>query len=124
MRSRWLVVLGLAMVLAAATALAALKWWTTAAAPGWLGSRVITPATDDWEPAVATDPKAPYVYLLTTRYGQPKTCSSHCPTPFIALTISADGGATWGPQVPLCVCVGSGAQYDPTIEVVPGAGVV
>ena len=25
--------------------------------------------SDDWEPAVAADPKAPYVYLLTTRYG-------------------------------------------------------
>jgi hypothetical protein len=91
-------------------------------APGWTGEQLIKPGADDWEPAVATDPNAPYVYLETTRYGEPKTCSSHCPTPFIALTISSDGGKTFGPQVPLCVCRGSGAQYDPTIEVVPNTG--
>ena len=97
---------------------------TTSPANGWIGSRLLNPATDDWEPAVATDPNAPYAYLLTTRYGQAKTCPSHCPTPYIVLTISSDGGRTWGPQVPLCVCRGSGAQYDPTIEVVPNTGVV
>ncbi len=93
-------------------------------AAGWFGERLLNVGTDDWEPAVATDPRAPYVYMLTTRYGTPKTCPSHCPTPFIPLTISSDGGATWGPQIPLCVCRGSGAQYDPTIEVVPTTGAV
>ena len=93
-------------------------------AAGWTGSQLLNPATDDWEPAVAADPNAPYVYLLTTRYGQPKTCSSHCPTPYHALTISNDGGHTWGPQVPLCICRGSKAQYDPTIDVVPNTGAV
>src|SRR5207248_143428 len=97
---------------------------TTYAAPGWAGEKVVNPNVDDWEPAIATDPSAPYVYIITTRYGQPKTCSSHCPSPYIALTISSDGGKTWGPQVPLCVCRGSKAQYDPTIKVVPGTGVV
>jgi hypothetical protein len=97
---------------------------TTSPAAGWLGSQVLNPSTDDWEPAVATDPKAPWVYLLTTRYGEPKTCSQHCPTPFIVLTRSSDGGSTWGSQAPLCVCRGSGAQYDPTIEVVPDSGAV
>jgi hypothetical protein len=93
-------------------------------AAGWSGEQLLNPETDDWEPAVAADPKAPYVYMLTTRYGTPKTCQQHCPTPFIALTVSSDGGATWGAQVPLCVCRGSGAQYDPTIEVVPNTGFV
>jgi hypothetical protein len=91
-------------------------------APGWNGQRLLNPDTDDWEPAVAADPKAAYVYLLTTRYGEPKTCSSHCPTPYLPLTISNDGGKTWGAQVPLCICRGAGAQYDPTIEVVPNTG--
>jgi hypothetical protein len=91
---------------------------------GWTGARLLNPATDDWEPAVAADPNAPYVYLLTTRYGQPKTCPSHCPTPYHALTISSDGGHTWGPQAPICICRGSKAQYDPTIEVVPNTGAV
>ncbi|HEX5467804.1 MAG TPA: sialidase family protein [Gaiellaceae bacterium] len=97
---------------------------TETPAEGWVGSQVLNPATDDWEPAVATDPKSPYVYLLTTRYGEPKTCSSHCPTPYIVLTRSTDGGSTWGSQAPLCVCRGSKAQYDPTIEVVPNTGAV
>jgi hypothetical protein len=97
---------------------------TTDPATGWLGSRLLNAGTDDWEPAVGADRNAPYVYLLTTRYGEPKTCSSHCPTPYIVLTVSADGGTTWGDQKPLCVCRGSGAQYDPTIEVVPDTGVV
>jgi hypothetical protein len=95
---------------------------TTTPATGWNGSQLLNATTDDWEPAVAADPGSSYVYLLTTRYGQPKTCSSHCPTPYIVLTISSDGGTTWGEQVPLCVCKGSGAQYDPTIETVPGTG--
>jgi hypothetical protein len=89
---------------------------------GWLGARLLNPNTDDWEPAIAADRNAPYVYLLTTRYGEPKTCSSHCPTPFIPLAISKDGGRTFAPEQPLCVCRGSGAQYDPTIEVVKKTG--
>ena len=64
------------------------------------------------------------MYLLTTRYGQPKTCSSHCPTPYLVLTISRDAGRSWGGQAPLCICRGAKAQYDPTIEVVPNTGVI
>jgi hypothetical protein len=96
---------------------------TTDPAPGWVGSRLLKRGTDDWEPATATDAHAPWVYLLTTRYGEPKPCETgHCPTPYIVLTTSADGGQAWSPQRPLCVCRGSGAQYDPTIEVVPNTG--
>jgi len=42
---------------------------------------------DDWEPAVAADPGAPYVYQLTTRYGGAQ--------PNIIFRRSLDGGATW-----------------------------
>ena len=45
------------------------KATTTNPTTGWVGSRLVNALTDDWEPAVATDPSAPYVYLLTTRYG-------------------------------------------------------
>jgi hypothetical protein len=96
---------------------------TTAPAPGWVGSQVMSSGFDDWEPAVATDPKAPYIYLLTTRYAT-RDCGVHCPTPWIPLLVSKDNGATWGPQVPLCQCDRSKAQYDPTIEVVPNTGAV
>ena len=97
---------------------------TSMPAPGWLGSRVLNQAKDDWEPAVATDPRAPYVYLLTTRYTPLASCPGHCPTPYIVITRSADGGTTWGKQRPLCTCLGTRAQYDPIIEVVPNTGVV
>ena len=101
------------------------KATTTNAASGWVGSRLLNASTDDWEPAVATDPAAPNVYLLTTRFGTPPpNCSSHCPSPFIALTTSSDGGSTWSSQRALCVCLGSHGQYDPTIEVVPNTGAV
>ena len=96
---------------------------TTSPAPGWVGSQVMSSTWDDWEPAVAADPKAPYIYLLTTRYGT-RDCGTHCPSPFHALMISDDNGATWSDQVPLCKCPRSKAQYDPTIEVVPNTGAV
>ena len=96
---------------------------TTNPAPGWVGSQVMSDTWDDWEPAVATDPHAPYIYLLTTRYG-PRDCGTHCPSPFLALMSSSDNGATWGDQVPLCECLRSKAQYDPTIEVVPNTRAV
>jgi hypothetical protein len=96
-----------------------------AAAPatGWVGEVPIEGGTDDWEPAIATDPSAPYVYVLVTRYGSTKPCPGNCPTPYIALAVSSDGGATWGASKPLCACKGSG-QFDPIIEVVPGTGAV
>src|SRR5262245_63572439 len=34
-------------------------------AAGWNGEQLLNPSTDDWEPALAADPKAPFVYLLT-----------------------------------------------------------
>ncbi|HSS56311.1 MAG TPA: sialidase family protein [Gaiellales bacterium] len=96
---------------------------TTRPAPGWVGSRLLNAKTDDWEPAVAADPHHPYLYLLTTRYGAPKACV-RCPSPFLALTVSHDGGRTWSAQRQLCICPGHPAQYDPTIEVVPNSGIV
>jgi hypothetical protein len=90
-------------------------------AVGWTGEHVVDATADDWEPAIATDPNAPYVYVLTTRYGQPKPCKGNCPSPYIALTISKDGGRTWGLTRPLCACKGHG-QFDPIIEVVPSTG--
>lgn len=94
-----------------------------AAAPGWAGEQPLDTSADDWEPAIAADPSAPWVYALVTRYGAGKPCPGNCPSPWIALEISADGGATWGPGTPLCACKGSG-QFDPIIEVVPGTGAV
>jgi hypothetical protein len=90
-------------------------------AAGWAGEYVVSKKADDWEPAVATDPNAPYVYVVTTRYGVGKPCKGNCPDPWMALNVSKDGGATWSDQVPLCACKGSG-QFDPIIEVAPNNG--
>jgi len=87
---------------------------TGAPAAGCAGETLVSAAADDWEPAVATDPHAPYAYLLTTRYASTKPCQGNCPTPYIALYTSADGGATWDAGKPLCACKGSG-QFDPII---------
>jgi hypothetical protein len=92
-----------------------------AASPGWTGEQLMGATTDDWEPAVAADPGSGYVYLITTRYGEPKPCPGNCPVPHIAIEISSDNGLTWSQGVPLCACKGSG-QFDPIIEVVPGTG--
>ena len=96
-----------------------------AAAPvaGWAGEVPFDTQWDDWEPAIAADPSAPYIYALVTRYGAPKPCSGNCPTPWMALKVSSDGGATWSAGKPLCACKGSG-QFDPIIEVVPSTGQV
>ena len=89
---------------------------------GWVGEQPFeSTAPDDWEPAIAADPSQPWVYALVTRYGVPKPCNGNCPTPYIAIRISQDGGATWGQAKPLCPCKGSG-QFDPIIEVVPSTG--
>lgn len=88
-------------------------------AAGWAGERVLNVRKDDWEPAIAADPNAPYVYILVTRYA-PRPCLG-CASPFIALTRSQDGGVTWGKAKPLCPCAGRG-QFDPIIEIVPDTG--
>ncbi len=94
-----------------------------APAAGWVGEQPFDTVADDWEPAIAADPHAPWVYALVTRYGVGKPCPGNCPSPWIALEVSADGGATWSDGVPLCACKGSG-QFDPIIEVAPNTGAV
>jgi hypothetical protein len=95
-----------------------------APAPGWAGEQVISPTADDWEPAIAADPNAPYVYLLATRYTGSTACGNQCPLPYHVLKVSTDGGATWGPDRYLCECRRVQGQFDPIIEVVPGTGAV
>jgi len=62
---------------------------------------------DDWEPFVAVDPRAPYVYQLTTRYAWPQ--------PRIAFRRSSDGGATFDLDT-LIPDTGNG-QHDPQCAV-------
>ena len=96
---------------------------TGTAATGWSGEKLVDATVDDWEPAIAADPKSNFVYVLTTRYGIPEPCKGDCPSPVIELLISANNGATWSTAKPLCTCQGKG-QFDPIIEVVPNTGAV
>jgi Neuraminidase (sialidase) len=91
-------------------------------APGWAGERLMHPRADDWEPAIAADPNARWVYVLHNRYGGKDACPNECPDPAMILHVSRDGGRTWQPERYLCVCRGWNAQYDPLIEVVPETG--
>ena len=94
-----------------------------AAAPttGWVGEAKL--ATEDtWEPYIAADPGATYVYAIYNRYGV--TCSkSSCPSPQMMVRVSKDNGATWGAEQPLCACTKVSGQWDPTIAVTTGGTV-
>ncbi len=84
---------------------------------GWTGEQLLgSTRNDDWEPAVATDPAAPYVYILTTRYSGKKACST-CPDPALILKVSKDGGRSFGADQFLCPCPGISGQNDPQISV-------
>src|SRR5262245_46365561 len=90
--------------------------------PGWAGERLVNRTGNDWEPAIASDPNAPYVYLLHNRYGGPDACAHGCPDPAMILHVSKDGGRTWRPERYLCRCKGWNGQFDPIIDVVPDTG--
>ena len=79
-----------------------------AATAGWQGESIISPhATGDgWEPAIAADPTAPYVYTAWMQYSGPSIT--------ISTRTSTDGGSTWGAVKPLCASCGKG-QYDVTL---------
>jgi len=85
-------------------------------APGWLGEKPFGKG-NDWEPAIAADPGAPYVYVVTTRFGRHVQACNNCPRPAIVMRVSDDNGMTWGPVEYVCKCPGENWQYDPQIEV-------
>jgi Neuraminidase (sialidase) len=93
-----------------------------APAPGWAGERIVNRTGDDWEPAIATDPNAPFVYILHNRFGGEPACSNSCPDPAMILHVSDDGGKTWDAERYLCTCRRVQGQHDPLIEVVPETG--
>ncbi len=44
-------------------------------APGWAGE-IKLGVEDTWEPTIAADPSAAYVYAMYNRFGGPKACNS------------------------------------------------
>ncbi|MDP9331032.1 MAG: glycoside hydrolase [Actinomycetota bacterium] len=86
-----------------------------AATTGWAGETIVG-AGDTWEPYVAADPSAPYVYVIYNDFSGAKACKN-CPSPFMVVRTSSNGGSTFGSEVRLCQCAHVGFQYDPTIAV-------
>ncbi len=81
---------------------------------GWRATTIFGNG-NDWEPATAADPSAPYVYVVTTRYSGPGPLPCRrCDLPAIALKTSRNHGRTFGHVRFLPVNV-RGGQYDPQI---------
>jgi hypothetical protein len=74
------------------------------ATAGWAGETIVSsPATGDgWEPAIAADPSAPYVYVAWMQYVGAKIQ--------IQIRISSDNGATW--SAPKQLVNSNQGQYD------------
>ena len=86
-----------------------------APAPGWAGE-IKLGVEDTWEPTIAADPSAAYVYAMYNRFGGPKACNK-CPGIPMYVRVSANNGVSWGPETYLCQCSGVKWQYDPVLKV-------
>jgi hypothetical protein len=87
----------------------------SAAAPGWAGE-IKLGVEDTWEPTIAADPNAAYVYVMYNRFGGPKACKK-CPGTPMYVRVSANNGLSWGPEAYLCQCSGVKFQFDPVLKV-------
>jgi hypothetical protein len=92
---------------------ARLRWIETR---GWARAQLWSAKNDDWEPAIAADPRRPWIYQATTRYGGDRACGT-CPRVAIVVRASSDNGRTWGPDHFVCACPGVSGQFDPLLEV-------
>src|SRR5207244_1417709 len=107
----------LPLMVAVTVAVIGLPHAVAAPPTGWAGEFLVgAAADDDWEPSIAADPAAPYVYVMYNRYGGAKACA-HCPSPAMLVQTSSDAGATWGSPHFICTCSGVPAQYDPVLRV-------
>jgi hypothetical protein len=78
------------------------------ATAGWGGESIVssTATGDGWEPAIAADPSAPYVYVAWMQYKGAKVS--------INIRTSSNGGATFGTAKPICASCNPG-EYDVTL---------
>src|SRR5260221_7113208 len=92
-RRGWRLLLGLAAVMGL-TAL--FVTGASGATVGWHGEAIVssTATGDGWEPAIASDPSAPYVYVAWMQYSGSRVS--------INIKASADGGTTFGTAKPIC----------------------
>jgi hypothetical protein len=117
------------IVLAVVGVLFVLNPWTSSAGavsslPGSVHVQVFPGGMANWEPTVATDPSSHYVYQAVTIIngsappGKCPLCRTSTPLDVrIFVRASPDGGATWGPARPICLCLDDGWQFDPQLAV-------
>ena len=80
---------------------------------GWTDSILFADA-NAWEPVIATDPSAPWVYAVSTvKYLD--HCKD-CPTWAMSFRASSDGGKTWGDMTQVCKCKGYNWIGDPGLR--------
>ena len=87
-----------------AVALGSLGSPAFAASSGWAGETILSIPNNSaggWEPAIAADRSAPYVYSAWMQY----------PGPQIDYRVSTNGGSTWGPTAALCAQCGGSGQH-------------
>ena len=73
-----------------------------------------TSSGNGWEPAIAADPGAPYVYAAWMQFNGTKI--------LITYRVSGDGGASWGAPKLICGSCGGQSQYDIVLATTsPGA---
>ena len=98
---------------------------TTRPATGWVGSRVMSSSFDDWEPAVAhRSCRAVRLPLDDSLRDGAARLFRPLPLPIHRDSHLFERRLDLGRAGPVCLCLGSKAQYDPTIEVVPNTGAV
>ncbi len=101
-RRGWRLLPGLAAVMGL---MALFVTGASGATAGWQGEAIVssTATGDGWEPAIAADPSAPYVYVAWMQYKGAKVS--------INIRTSSDGGATFGAAHPICPSCNAG-EYD------------
>src|SRR5512140_470491 len=99
--------IALAVIVSAGLGLSSVGNSLAALPSGWDVEHVISVVSsgNGWEPAVAADPSAPYVYGGWMQYEGNKT--------LIKVAISSDGGSTFGAARTVCPSCATGtAEYD------------
>ena len=89
---------------------------TASASQAASGGAVVYDKGNGWEPVIAADPSAPYVYAVTTLRDPVCAKSKACPNWNISFRRSDDGGATWADPTWICECKDLNWTYDPQLR--------
>jgi len=80
------------------------------------GEAILYDRVNGWEPVMATDPSAPYVYAASTQKDRRCAKTKTCPNWNISFRRSDDGGVTWGDPHWICACRDLRWAFDPQLR--------